>query len=63
MTFVVYNRQDPVDIELCHCSDLRQAISIARMCFDANETVKHIFVNEEDSDGCVLREYIWEARR
>ncbi len=21
------------------------------------------FVNEEDSDGCVLREYIWEARR
>ena len=63
MTYVVYNRQKPVDIELCRCEELKSAIDLARLCFDGNETVTHIFINEEDSDGCVLREYIWEARR
>ncbi len=63
MSFVLYKRDVPEDVELCVCSDLRQAISIARLCFDASKDVKHLFVNEEDADGCVLREYIWEARR
>ena len=63
MTFVVYSRQNPTDVEICRCKELKHAIGMARLTFDGDETASHIFVNEEDSDGCVLREYIWEARR
>ena len=63
MTFVVYSRQNPEDIVLAECRELKHAIGLARLCFDGDEKLAHVFVNEEDSDGCVLREYIWEARR
>ena len=63
MTYVVYNRQKPVDIELCRCKEFKHAVGVARLAFDGDETATHVFVNEEDSDGCVLRESIWEARR
>ena len=63
MTFVVYQRHMPEDIVLAECRELKHAIGLARLCFDGDEKLTHVFVNEEDSDGCVLREYIWEARR
>lgn len=63
MIFVVYSRQNPEDIVLAECRELKHAIGLARLCFDGDEKLTHVFINEEDSDGCVLREYIWEARR
>ena len=63
MTFVVYSRQNPEDMVLAECRELKHAIGLARLCFDGDEKLTHVFVNEEDTDGCVLREYIWEARR
>ena len=63
MTFVVYSRQNPEDMVLAECRELKHAIGLARLCFDGDEKLTHVFINEEDSDGRVLREYIWEARR
>ena len=63
MTFVVYSRQNPKDMVLAECRELKHAIGLARLCFDGDEKLTRVFVNEEDTDGCVLREYIWEARR
>ena len=63
MTFVVYSRENPVDSELCRCKEFKHAVGVARLAFDGDEKLTHVFINEEDTDGCVLREYIWEARR
>lgn len=62
MVFVIYTEESQGDLERGTSSTYELAVSYAKMVYDLDPRDEpHVFINEEDTDGCLLREKVWDS--